>query len=132
VTTLVHRLSGFAPLILSVLRIVTGLIFLLHGSQKLFGFPPAQTMPALFTLYWYGGVIELAAGALVMVGLFTRGAAFIASGEMAFAYFMSHAPKALYPTLNGGDAAILYCFVFFYLVFAGAGPLSLDHMRRKR
>jgi putative oxidoreductase len=120
---------------LSVLRIVAALIFFLHGTQKLLGIPPMSGDgggPAAFTLSWTAGVIELVTGALLLLGLFTRPAAFLASGLMAFAYFLAHAPQDLFPTLNGGDAAILYCFVFLYLVFAGPGPWSLDAtMRRK-
>jgi putative oxidoreductase len=127
------NLAGFAPRMLSVLRIVAALIFLLHGTQKLFGIPPLTggEAPAPWSLFWVGAVIELVAGGLILVGLFTRPAALIASGEMAAAYFMFHAPQNLYPTLNGGDASILYCFVFLYIFFAGPGPWSLDAMMRR-
>ena len=124
----------WAPRLLSILRIVAALIFLLHGTQKILGFPPMAgggAMPAAFTLSWTAGMLELVLGALLLLGLFTRPAAFIASGEMAFAYFIAHAPRNLYPTLNGGDAAILYCFVFLYIAAAGAGPWSLDALRRR-
>jgi putative oxidoreductase len=124
----------WAPRLLSVLRIVAALIFLLHGSQKLLGFPPlaSGSPPAFLSLYWIAGALELALGILILLGIFTRPAAFVASGEMAFAYFMGHAPRNLFPTLNGGDAAILYCFVFLYIAAAGPGPWSLDAaMRRK-
>ena len=126
-------LDRYTPYALAALRIATGLIFLLHGAQKLFAFPAAGAsgMPAAFSFMWFGGVLELVGGALIALGLFTRPVAFILSGEMAVAYWMFHAPKSLYPILNGGDAAILYCFVFFLLVFTGAGALSLDQMRRK-
>jgi putative oxidoreductase len=126
--------APWAPRLLSVLRIVAALIFLLHGTQKMFGFPPpmgAAGLPEAFSLAWWSGAIELACGALLLVGLFTRAAAFIASGEMAFAYFLAHAPRHLFPTLNGGDAAILYCFVFLYIAAAGAGPWSVDALRRR-
>ena len=90
-------------------------------------------MPAFMALEWFAGTVELTGGILVALGLFTRAAAFIMSGEMAIGYFMQHAPRSFFPLLNGGDAAVLYCFVFFYLVFAGAGPLSLDALLwRKR
>ena len=120
--------AGWAPRVLSVVRIVAALIFLLHGTQKLFGFPapPATGLPAAFSLFWIGAVIELVGGLLLLVGAFTRPVALILSGEMAFAYWMFHAPRNLYPTLNGGDAAILYCFIFLYIAFAGPGPWSVD------
>ncbi len=121
----------WAPRMLSVLRIVTSLIFFLHGTQKILGFPVADRVPGAFTMSWTAGVVELVAGALIALGLFTRPAAFLASGTMAAAYFVAHAPRDLFPSLNGGDAAILYCFVFLYLVFVGPGPWSLDAMRQK-
>ena len=133
--TLGARAAAVAPHALSLLRIVAALIFLLHGTQKLFGVPPMAGgggLPAMWSLFWFAAVIELVAGGLMLVGLFTRPAAFVASGTMAFAYFIAHAPRNLYPTLNGGDAAILYCFVFLYLVAAGPGPWSLDAAMRRR
>ncbi len=114
------------PHVLSILRIVVGLLFLEHGMAKVFGFPPHGQLPTFPELEWFAGRIELIGGALVALGFCTRAAAFIVSGEMAFAYFMGHAPKSFFPLINGGDAAVLYCFIFFYLVFAGAGPWSLD------
>ncbi len=126
--------TQWAPRLLSVLRIVAALIFLFHGTQKLFGFPPLApnvSPPGAFTLSWIAAVLELVLGSLMLVGLFTRLAAFVASGEMAFAYFLAHAPRNLFPTLNGGDAAILYCFVFLYIAAAGAGPWSLDALTRR-
>jgi putative oxidoreductase len=122
----------YAPLMLSVLRIVAALIFMAHGTQKVLGFPAMANPPALTSLPGIAGVIELVGGALLLVGLFSRPVAFILSGEMAFAYFIAHAPRGPFPALNGGDAAILYCFVFLYLVFAGPGPLSVDAMRAGR
>ena len=123
----------WAPRLLSVLRIVAALIFMAHGTQKLLGFPapPANGLPAAFSLLWVGGVLELVGGLLLVLGLFTRPVAFVLSGEMAVAYWMFHAPRNLYPTLNGGDASILYCFVFLYLAAAGPGPWSLDAQRRR-
>ncbi len=124
-------LSSWGPRALSLLRIVTGLIFLEHGTQKFLGFPGgdfAGSGLALDNMGAYAGVIELVAGALIALGLFTRPAAFIASGTMAVAYWMAHAPQNPFPVNNGGDAAILYCFVFLYFVFAGPGPWSLDAM----
>ncbi|MXP61910.1 DoxX family protein [Roseomonas sp. M0104] len=122
-----------APYALAALRIIAALLFLEHGTQKLLGFPappPGGNLPAAFTLAWTAGVLELAGGALLALGLFTRPVAFVLSGQMAVAYFMAHAPRSFFPVLNGGDAAILYCFIFLYLVFAGPGALSLDGRRR--
>jgi putative oxidoreductase len=123
------KLDAWSPHVLSILRIIAGLLFFEHGLQKLLGFPDGATVP-LMSLPGFAGLIELIGGALVIVGLFTRIAAFIMSGEMAFAYFMAHAPQASMPIENGGEPAILYCFVFFYLVFAGPGPWSVDAMMR--
>lgn len=128
------RLNRYAPVLLGIFRILAGLLFLSHGLVKLFGFPPgAQPGPQpLFTLFGAGGVIETVCGALIALGLFTRPAAFLASGEMAVAYWMFHAPKAFFPAVNGGDAAILYCLFFLYLVAAGPGAFSLDGLLRRR
>jgi putative oxidoreductase len=126
------HLDRFAPLALSLMRIVFALTFFAHGTQKILGFPESAMNPAAFSLAWIAGVIELVGGALLIAGLFTRPVAFILSGQMAFAYFLAHAPKSFFPALNGGDAAILFCFGFLYLVFAGAGPLSLDALRERR
>lgn len=115
-----------APYVLSLLRIMAGLLFLEHGMSKLFGFPQPLPTPPMFTLIWFAGCIEVIGGILVALGLFTRAAAFIMSGEMAFAYFMNHNPKSFFPLLSGGDAAVLFCFIFLYLVFVGGGSLSLD------
>lgn len=119
-------LTAWQPRMLSVLRIVAALIFLLHGTQKLLGIPASQRVVEAYSLPWFAGVIELVCGAAILIGFQTRAAAFLASGTMAFAYWLAHAPRDFYPTNNGGDAAILYCFIFLYLVFAGAGPWSLD------
>ena len=118
--------SEWEPRVLSIVRIAAGLLFLEHGSAKLLGFPPGTAAPAMFGLIWFAGVIELVGGALVAIGLLTRLAAFIMSGEMAFAYFMSHAPVNFFPIVNRGDAAALYCFIFLYLAVAGGGAWSLD------
>jgi putative oxidoreductase len=119
--------SVWAPRLLSILRIVAALIFMEHGTQKLLGFPVAEEPgPALFSLSGIAGILELIGGALLVLGLFTRPVAFILSGEMAVAYWLAHAPRDFFPVNNGGDAAILYCFVFLYLFAAGGGPWSLD------
>jgi len=127
--------AEWAPRLLSVLRIVPALIFLEHGTQKLFGFPPrmggAMTGPAFLSLLWFAAVIEIVGGVLLLLGLFTRPVAFVLSGEMAFAYWLSHAPRNPFPALNGGDAAILYCFVFLYMAAAGGGAWSLDRARER-
>ncbi|HVZ05018.1 DoxX family protein [Hyphomicrobium sp.] len=128
-------LERWAPYVLSILRIVTAVLFFEHGLQKIFNIPPAAAgahHPELFSLIGLAGVLELVGGALLIVGLFTRPVAFILSGEMAFAYWMAHAPQSFFPLLNRGDAAILFCFVFLYLVFAGPGPWSVDAARNNR
>jgi putative oxidoreductase len=118
---------------LAALRIVSGLLFIEHGTQKLFGFPaPAHGLSPLLSLMAIGGCLEISGGLLLMVGFQTRLVAFILSGEMAVAYFMAHAPRSFFPVLNGGDAAILFCFVFLLFVFAGSGSLSVDTLMQKR
>ena len=123
------RFDKASPLMLSVLRVMAGLLFLAHGTQKFLSFPAGEAAGFGWTFAHPGafaGVIELVTGVLIALGLFTRPAAFLASGTMAAAYFIGHAPKNFWPVNNGGDAAILYSFVFLYFVFAGPGPLSLD------
>jgi len=123
----------WAPRLLSILRIVAALIFMAHGTQKLLGFPVSPNPgPAAFSLPWIAGVLELIGGALLVPGLFIRPVAFVLSGLMAFAYWMAHAPKSFFPVLNGGDAAILYCFVFLFIAAAGGGVWSLDSLRNRR
>lgn len=122
-------LDRFSGPLLSVLRIVSALIFMAHGTAKLFNFPPTEMFaqaPEPMTLMWFAGVLELVGGALLALGLFTRPVAFILSGQMAIAYWTVHASQSLYPIQNQGDAAILYCFVFLYIAAAGGGPWSLD------
>ena len=121
-----RSLDAFAPRMLSILRIVSALIFFAHGTQKILGLPASDMNPPLMSIFWIAGVLELVGGALLILGLFTRPVAFVLSGLMAVAYWMAHAPQSAFPALNGGDAAILYCFVFLYLVFAGPGSWSLD------
>ncbi|HUB15907.1 MAG TPA: DoxX family protein [Acetobacteraceae bacterium] len=122
-------MAAWQPRMLSILRIMAGLLFMEHGLSKLFGFPPSSMHPSFLTLLWFSGVLECFVGALVALGLFTRPAAFLLSGEMAIGYFMVHAPRSFFPMLNMGDAAVLFCFVFLYLVFAGGGAWSLDRLR---
>lgn len=129
------RLTNAGPVVLSLLRIMSGLLFLAHGTQKFLGFPAGKLAgigPAFAHPGAYAGLVELAAGTLIALGLFTRPAAFLASGTMAAAYFIGHAPQNFWPVNNMGDAAILYCFVFLYFVFAGPGPLSLDAWLERR
>ena len=122
----------WAPRVLSIVRIVVGLIFMEHGTQKWLNFPPlGKSAPEFLSMSGFGGVLELVGGALLVLGLFTRPVAFILCGEMAIAYWWSHAPRSFFPVLNGGDAAILYCFIFLYLAFAGGGAWSLDRAVRK-
>jgi putative oxidoreductase len=128
------RVLVWAPRVLSVLRIVVALLFMEHGLMKVFHFPipqpgaPDPLPPMLLAAAW----LEIVGGALLVLGLFTRPAAFILSGEMAVAYFLAHAPQGFYPAVNKGEAAILYCFVFLYLAFAGSGEWSVDAQVRKR
>jgi putative oxidoreductase len=121
----------WAPRMLAVLRIVVALLFIEHGTQKLVGFPmpPGGQGPALVSLLGLAGVIELFGGLSILVGLFTRPVAFVLAGEMAVAYFIGHAPKSFFPALNGGDAAILFCFLYLYLCVAGPGAWSVDALR---
>jgi putative oxidoreductase len=122
--------SVWAPRLLGVLRIVAAILFIEHGTQKLFGFPPSDNpMPEMFTLLWFAGVLEAFGGLLLLIGLFTRPVAFLLSGQMAIAYWMAHAPDSIYPAVNGGDAAILFCFLFLYIAAAGPGAFSLDAAR---
>lgn len=124
-------MKRFAPQVYALMRIVTGFLFLWHGTQKLFGFPvPVQGLPGYIVAI--AGPIETIGGALVMAGLFTRWAAFLCSGLMAAAYWMMHAPQALFPIQNRGDLAILYCFVFLYISAQGPGLWSIDSLIRAR
>ena len=150
-------LDSWSPKVLSLLRAVSGLLFLQHGMQKVLNFPPKPPPPVAPAvaaaakavaatavkavaagpslakiLGPASGPIELVGGMLLLIGLFSRAAAFICAGEMAFAYFMAHAPRGFYPILNGGDLAIMFCFVFLYLVFSGPGPYSIDALMKKK
>jgi putative oxidoreductase len=131
-TTLDTRLNTYSPAVLSLFRVVFGLMFLLFGTSKIFDWPIAFGVPTGSWPVWYAGIIELVAGLLITLGLFTRIAAFIASGHMAVAYFWQHQPHALWPIVppemggNGGLSAILFCFAFLLLVFSGPGAFALD------
>lgn len=123
-------LSKFTPQTYALFRIITGFLFLWHGTQKLFGYPTGMPdgVPAHIT--YIAGPIELFGGALVMIGLFTHWAAFLSSGLMACAYWMAHGTKAFLPVLNGGEPAVLYCFAFLYIAAAGSGIWSVDAARK--
>ena len=126
--------AAWGPRMLSVLRIIVGLLYLEHGLNKLFNFPATanHTTYQLFTLTpGLAGLLELVGGALLALGLFTRPVAFILSGEMAFAYFIANAPKGFFPQVNGGKLTVVYCFVFLYFFFVGAGAWSLDRLLAK-
>ncbi len=131
-----HSIDPWVPHAHAVLRIVVGYLFLQHGSAKLLGFPHVAAFDSLHLMSLLGlaGVLELVGGALILVGLFVRPVAFVLCGEMAVAYFMGHAPRGnfLFPTLNQGEAAVLYCFIFLFLATAGAGIWSIDAARRAR
>ena len=125
--------ADWSPRLLSALRVIAALLFLEHGTQKLLGFPaPPQMEITLLSLVGIAGLLELVGGALLALGLFTRTVAFVLSGQMAVAYFLAHAPQNFFPVLNGGESAILYCFIFLYLAAAGPGSWGLDVMMRNR
>lgn len=133
-SSLADRWMASAPKLLSVLRIVAGFLFFLAGTSKIFAFPVGMPggLTAVFpSQVWIGGVLELVGGALLMLGLFTRPAAFVLSGEMAVAYFQFHAQSSFWPTVNNGVPAVLDCFIFLYLSAAGGGPWSLDALRKR-
>ncbi len=124
-----QALELWAPRVLSILRIVTAALFISHGVQKLFNIPPPPPnipIATFLSLDWFAGILELIGGALLVVGLYTRPVAFLLSGEMAIAYWTVHAPKSFFPLVNRGESAILFCFIFFYFIFAGPGPWSVD------
>ncbi len=132
--TIQPLLDQWTPRLMSVLRIAAGLLFFEHGTSKLLGFPnlPMPDGFHLFPLMGLSGILEFLGGGLLALGLFTRPAAFVISGEMAFAYFMVHAPRGFFPILNQGELAVLYCFLFLFFAAAGAGPWSIDELIRKR
>ncbi len=132
-TKVSSRWAAAAPRLQSLLRIVAASMFMLAGTPKLFGFPvhmPGGTAK-VFSQLWIGGVLEVFGGALLLLGLFTRPVAFLLAGEMAVAFFQFHFPKSPWPTVNGGVAAVLYCFIWLYFSAAGPGPWSLDARRRR-
>lgn len=134
-TSTAARWTALAPHLLSLLRVVAGLLFMLAGTSKFFaypvGLPPGVTVDFPSQI-WFGALLEVVGGALLVLGLFTRPTAFILAGEMAVAYFQFHAPQGFWPTVNGGLPAVLYCFIFLYLSAAGPGPWSLDRLRKRR
>lgn len=125
-------LGNFSPQLYALLRIVSGLLFAMHGSQKLFGLPGGNPPVELASMMGLAGIVELVGGLLIAFGLFTSIAAFIAAGQMAVAYFMAHAPKASLPILNQGELALLFCFLFLYFAAQGSGVWSLDAVLRGR
>lgn len=126
--------TRYADQALGLLRIISALLFILHGTSKLFGFPPftGGELPEVGTLLWIGAVLELVGGLLLIVGLLSRFVAFILSGEMAVAYWMFHAPQSTFPSINNGEAAILFCFIFLYIAAAGPGAWSIGNSRSAR
>jgi putative oxidoreductase len=124
-------LGKYTDITYSLMRFVAGLLFFFHGTQKLFGWPGAKETVELMSLRGLAGVIEVVAGTLIAIGLWAAPAAFIASGQMAFAYFMVHAPQSIHPILNRGELAALYCFVFLYIASRGSGRFSIDGARGK-
>ena len=131
---MIQTLSRYQPIVLSLLRFYVGLSIMQHGTGKILGFPvvPSFANTQIGSLSGIGGLIELFGGLLFLLGLFTRPVAFLLAGFTAVAYFMVHAPKSFFPVVNGGELAAVYCFVFLYFIFSGAGPLSLDAIVRKK
>jgi len=127
---LFEGLAQYRPQALGVLRIMTALQFIEHGTQKLFNFPVGTHAGTLSGLPLAAGILEFVGGVLLALGLFTRPIAFILAGEMAIAYFMAHMPHDFFPVNNSGDAAISFCFIFLYLIFAGSGAFALDNRAR--
>ena len=123
-------LGRYSPFFYAALRIVSGLAFAQHGAQKLFGMLGAQQAVPVMSQFGMAGVIEFVGGILIALGLFTSPVALLASGEMAWAYFQAHAPRGFWPIQNGGELAVLYCFIFLYFAAVGSGKLSIDSIRR--
>lgn len=126
------KLNEFQPHCLSLLRVVTALVLFSYGTQKILHFPAAESVPAIGSLSWIAGMLELILGFCVLIGFKTRPAAFVLSGLMACAYFIGHFPRGFYPAQNGGVASILFCFVFLYLFVAGGGPFSIDRAMKNK
>src|SRR5687767_9911578 len=132
-----RRWDTLTDVLHTALRVMTGLLYMQHGLQKLFGLlldpdRPWNGAPPAFTQFWFAGILETFGGALIVLGLFTRPVAFLLAGEMAVAYFQAHAPRSFWPVLNGGESVVLFCFVYLYLFAAGPGPYSVDAARRAR
>ena len=127
-----NYLGKFSHYFYALLRIVAGVMFAMHGSQKLLAWPGDKPALELFSLMGFAGIVELIGGILIAIGLFASWAAFIASGQMAFAYFMAHAPEGPLPILNKGELAVLYCFVFLFIAANGSGVWSVDALRKSR
>jgi putative oxidoreductase len=125
-------MNRWSPYLLSILRITAAFVYMVHGTQKLFGFPAPFPIPHPPRLLLAGGIIETSGGLLLLLGLFTRAAAFLVSGEMAVAYFKFHGPRGFWPLLKDGEGAVLYCFIFLYFASTGGGPWSFDRLLRKR
>ncbi|TLX17102.1 DoxX family protein [Rhizobium sp. MHM7A] len=129
---MIAKLDAFRPHALSLVRAVSALTFMAHGTMKILHFPASEKIPEVGSLPWTAGLFELILGFTLFLGLGTRISAFVLSGVMAFAYFLVHAPKSFFPVLNGGDAAILYSFIFLYFVFSGPGSVALDNVLFKK
>lgn len=128
-TSFEGRLNALAPYFLALLRIVAALLFISHGTMKILGFPASDFQPPLLSIFGLAGILEIVGGALLLFGFLTRPVAFLLAGMMAVAYFMVHAGQAFVPAQNGGEPAVLFCFVFLYLVFAGPGAFAVDNAR---
>ncbi len=129
--SMIDRFTALAPRILGAIRILAGILFICHGAQKVLGVFGGMPPDAPAAIVWTAGPIELVSGVLLTLGLFSRSAAFVLSGLMAFAYFMGHAPNGFWPILNGGELAIVYCWLFLYLAAQGPGAWALDNLRRR-
>jgi putative oxidoreductase len=125
-STLDARLTSQSSIALGVFRIVVGLLFVAHGASKVFGFPEGPAAPIGAFPGWWSGILEVVLGTLVAIGLFTRAAAFLAAGMMAVAYFWMHFPESFWPSINGGEAAVLFCFAFLLVIFTGPGGVAIQ------